>query len=184
MRRVLDLGAGTGLMSEAVLSRYPGAEVVLLDGAAEMIEQARERLAGSAARRSSWPTCATQLPEGPFDAVVSALAIHHLEHDENRDLLGRVVQVLRPGGVYVNAEHVAGATPWLERTYRRLWRAACTAAGAGEEELASAEGRMEADRSVDVFTQLGWMSRGRIRGLRLLLQAAALRRARRAGCPD
>ncbi len=157
VRRVLDLGAGTGLMSEAVLARYPGAEVVLLDGAEEMIEQARERLT---ARQASFVVADLRdpLPEGPFDAVVSALAIHHLEHAENRDLLGRVVEVLRPGGVYVNAEHVAGATPWLERSYRRLWRAACTAAGAGEEELASAEGRMEADRSVDAFTQLGWMS--------------------------
>lgn len=157
VRRVLDLGAGTGLMSEAVLARYPGAEVVLLDGAEEMIEQARGRLTGT---QASFVVADLRepLPEGPFDAVVSALAIHHLEHAENRDLLGRVVQVLRPGGVYVNAEHVAGATPWLERSYRRLWRAACTAAGAGEEELASAEGRMEADRSVDAFTQLGWMS--------------------------
>jgi tRNA (cmo5U34)-methyltransferase len=158
VRRVLDLGAGTGLMSEAVLSRYPEAELVLVDGAAEMIEQARERLAAADATFVV-ADLREKLPDGPFDAVVSALAIHHLEHRDNRDLLGRVVDVLRPGGVFVNAEHVAGATPWLERTYRRLWRAACTAAGAGEDEIASAEQRMEADRSADVATQLGWMGK-------------------------
>jgi len=156
VRRVLDLGAGTGLMSEAVLSRYPDAEVVLLDGAAEMLEHARERLAGA---RASFLVAdlRDELPDGPFDAVVSALAIHHLEHDENRDLLRRVVQVLRPGGAYVNAEHVAGATPWLEATYRRLWRRACLAKGAAEHEVESAVLRMEEDRSTDVLTQLGWM---------------------------
>lgn len=156
VRRVLDLGAGTGLMSEAVLSRYPDAEVVLLDGAAEMLEHARERLAGA---RASFLVAdlRDELPDGPFDAVVSALAIHHLEHDENRDLLRRVVQVLRPGGAYVNAEHVAGATPWLEATYRRLWRGACLAKGAAEHELDSAVLRMGEDRSTDVLTQLDWM---------------------------
>ena len=156
VRRVLDLGAGTGLMSEAVLSRYPDAEVVLLDGAAEMLEHARERLAGA---RASFVVAdlRDELPDGPFDAVVSALAIHHLEHDQNRDLLRRVVRVLRPGGTYVNAEHVAGATPWLERTYRRLWRDACLAKGASQHEIESAVQRMQADRSTDVATQLGWM---------------------------
>jgi tRNA (cmo5U34)-methyltransferase len=156
VRRVLDLGAGTGLMSEAVLSRHPDAELVLIDGASEMLDQARDRLAGADATFVV-ADLREKLPEGPFDAVVSALAIHHLEHAENRDLLARIVPALRPGGVFVNAEHVAGATPWLERTYRRLWRASCTAAGADEDEIASAERRMQADRSADVATQLGWM---------------------------
>ncbi len=156
IERVLDLGAGTGLMSEAVLARYPDAELVLLDGAAEMLEQARERLAGP---NASFVVAdlRDELPAGPFDAVVSALAIHHLKHAENRRLLGRVLASLRPGGVYVNAEHVAGPTVRLELTYRRLWSEACTAAGASEEEIVSAVRRMEADRSVDVATQLGWM---------------------------
>ena len=156
IERVLDLGAGTGLMSEAVLTRYPGAEVVLLDGAAEMLDQARERLAGVEAS-FVLADLRDELPAGPFDAIVSALAIHHLEHPENRRLLGRIAGALRPGGVYVNAEHVAGPTPWLERNYRRLWSEACAAAGASGAEIASAVGRMEADRSADVVTQLGWM---------------------------
>ena len=156
IERVLDLGAGTGLMSEAVLARYPGTEIVLLDGAAAMLDQARERLVGANASFVV-SDLRDELPAGPFDAVVSALAIHHLEHPENRRLLARITAALRPGGAYVNAEHVAGPTPWLERTYRHLWSDACSAAGASEEEIASAVARMEADRSVDVTTQLGWM---------------------------
>jgi tRNA (cmo5U34)-methyltransferase len=158
VHRMLDLGAGTGLMSEAVLSRYPDAEIVLLDGAPEMLDQARARLA-SAHTTFVVADLREQLPAGPFDAVVSALAIHHLEHPDNRALLDRVAAALRPGGVFVNAEHVAGATPWLDAAYRRLWRAACTTAGAAEDQIAGAERRMEADRSADVATQLGWMRR-------------------------
>jgi tRNA (cmo5U34)-methyltransferase len=157
IRRVLDLGAGTGLMSAAVLERYPDAELVLLDGAAQMLQHARERLTGRAVT-TIVADLRDELPAGPFDAVVSGLAIHHLEHPEQRRLFERVREALRPEGVFVNAEHVAGPTPWLEVTYRRLWREACKAAGAGEEEIASAEGRMEMDRSVDIATALESMA--------------------------
>jgi tRNA (cmo5U34)-methyltransferase len=157
MRRVLDLGAGTGLMSAAVLDRYPEAELTLVDGAAEMLSQARDRLPARSVT-TVVGDLREELPEGPFDAVVSALAIHHLEHPAKRDLFARVHGLLRPGGAFVNAEHVAGPSPWLEGVYRSLWRRACTAAGAGEGEIADAEGRMEMDRSTDVGTQLGWMA--------------------------
>jgi tRNA (cmo5U34)-methyltransferase len=156
IQRVLDLGAGTGLMSEAVLSRHPEAEMVLVDGAAEMVEQAPARL-GEESIRTIVADMRDPLPGGPFDAVVSALAIHHLEHPDKQDLYRRIHAVLRPGGVFVNAEHVAGPTAWLERTYRRLWREACLAAGASETEVADAERRMAMDRSTDIATQLGWM---------------------------
>ena len=157
VERVLDLGAGTGLMSEALLARYPDAQVVLLDGAAEMLEVATERLA-SGSVTTIVADLRDELPEGPFDAVVSALAIHHLEHPDKRDLYVRIRERLRPEGAFVNAEHVAGPTPWLEAAYRRLWREACRAAGANEQEIAAAEGRMEMDRSIDIATQLGWMA--------------------------
>jgi tRNA (cmo5U34)-methyltransferase len=162
VRRVLDLGAGTGLMSAAVLARHPEAEVVLIDGSGEMLEQARERLP----QRSSTTVVADlrdALPDGPFDAVVSALAIHHLEDADKRELFARVHQALRPGGVFVNAEHVSGPGRWLTGHYRSMWCAACRAVGASEQEIADAEGRMRSDRCVDVATQLAWMGEAGLR---------------------
>jgi tRNA (cmo5U34)-methyltransferase len=162
IRRVLDLGAGTGLMAAAVIARYPQVELVLLDGAEEMLEQARERLHASAIT-TVVADMRERLPEGPFDAVVSALAIHHLEDDDKRKLFARVHGVLRPGGAFVNAEHVTGPSGWLGGVYRGMWREACRAAGAGEDEIAAAETRMQTDRCVEVATQLEWM---RAAGLR------------------
>ncbi len=157
VRRVLDLGAGTGLMSGAVLEAFPVAQLVLLDGAAAMLAEARERLPERSITTLE-ADLRDPLPAGPFDAVVSALAIHHLEDADKRRLFDRIGRVLRPGGVFVNAEHVGGPTPWLERTYRELWREACRAAGASEAEIGAAEGRMETDRLSDVHSQLGWMA--------------------------
>jgi tRNA (cmo5U34)-methyltransferase len=139
-----------------VLARYPDVELVLVDGAAEMIAQARERLPVGLAS-TVVADLRDALPEGPFDAVVSALAIHHLEDPDKRDLLARVHDALRPGGVFVNAEHVTGPSAWLAGAYSSMWRAACRAAGAGEDEIADAEVRMQTDRCVDAGTQIKWM---------------------------
>jgi tRNA (cmo5U34)-methyltransferase len=98
--RVLDLGTGTGETLAAVLARYPGAHAVGVDKSAPMLEPARARLAG-------WPVelvvaeLADPPPPGPFDLVVSALAVHHLEGPDKAALFVRVAEVLRPGGRFV-----------------------------------------------------------------------------------
>jgi tRNA (cmo5U34)-methyltransferase len=163
VRRVLDLGAGTGLLSEAVLARYPDVELVLLDGAGEMLERARERLPAGSTTTAVGDLRAA-LPEGPFDAVVSALAIHHLEDSDKRALFARVHDVLAPGGVFVNAEQVLAPTSWLQEREREMWREACRAAGASEAEVSGAELRMEHDRCSEVRSQLEWMGAAGLRG--------------------
>ena len=60
-------------------------------------------------------------------------------------------------------EHVTGASGWLEDAYRGLWRRACLSAGASEQEIVAAEGRMEMDRSSDIGTQLRWMAEAGLR---------------------
>jgi len=154
--RVLDLGAGTGLFTERVLGLYAGAHVVLLDAAEEMLRQAVERLE-PASIEIRCQDLREELPAGSFDAVVSALAIHHLEDDAKRDLLTRAHTTLRPGGVFVNADQVAAPTPWLTDVYDRVWRRQCQMLGATDAELAAADARMSFDRCADATTQLGWM---------------------------
>ena len=154
VERVLDIGAGTGFMSEAVLGANPSAQLVLLDGSAEMLAQASERLPRAEIVQGDMRE---GLPDGPFDAVVSSLAIHHLEHDEQARLYEAAAERLRPGGVFVNAEHILERTPWLEQTGRARWRAAAAAAGASEAELDASDGRMELNRCATVQQCLGWL---------------------------
>jgi tRNA (cmo5U34)-methyltransferase len=154
--RVLDLGAGTGLLSAAVLDAFPGVRLDLLDGSEPMLREARERL-GAATGEVHVADMAGELPSGPYDAVVSALAIHHLQHADKRALFRHVGDRLRPGGVFVNAEQVAGPTDALTQVYERMWARDCTALGASEAELDGARERMRHDRCADVETQLGWL---------------------------
>jgi tRNA (cmo5U34)-methyltransferase len=154
-RRVLDLGAGTGLLAARVRAAHPAAELVLVDGAPAMLEQARAQLGPAITTHVADLT--DPLPDGPFDAVVSALAIHHLDDGAKQELLRRVCAALPPMGVFVNAEQVAGPTPCFDRRYRDWHEAAARALGTTAEEWAAAEERMAHDRCSDVESQLRWL---------------------------
>ena len=154
-RRVLDLGAGTGALSVLVAERCPEAELVLLDGAPTMLDQARERLG----ERATYVVgdLRDPLPDGPWEAIVSALAIHHLADDDKRALLRRVAEALPLGGVFVNAEQIAGATHHDDAAHRAHHEAHARAAGVADEEWAAAQERMTHDRCATADDQLQWL---------------------------
>jgi tRNA (cmo5U34)-methyltransferase len=156
MRRVLDLGAGTGLLSAEIVRAFPAVSIDLLDGSEPMLAEARERL-GAAMGAAHVADMAGPLPAGPFDAVVSAMAIHHLEHADKRALMARAFDLLRPGGVFVNAEQVSAAAPEMTEIYQARWEEECRALGATGGELADTRERMRHDRCTDVETQLRWL---------------------------
>lgn len=83
--RVLDLGIGTGETSRRLLSAYPDARVTGLDANPEMVFRARELLDDVRLARMEDP-----LPDGPWDLVISALSVHLLDEDQERDLFRRV----------------------------------------------------------------------------------------------
>lgn len=70
--RVLDLGAGTGLLTAVLAERLPGAELTLLDEAPGMLAQARQRLARLADRLHVIEgDLLDAMPDGPFDVIAS-----------------------------------------------------------------------------------------------------------------
>ena len=156
VERVLDLGAGTGLLTGFVRATYPEAELTLLDGAAPMLDRARATL-GDERTRYVVGDLADPLPDGPWDAIVSALAIHHLDHAAKRELFARVRDGLRVGGVFVDAEQVLGSSPAWTAHHAAWHEAAARAAGSDDAEWAGALERMRADRCAGVEEQLGWV---------------------------
>jgi SAM-dependent methyltransferase len=144
-RRILDLGTGDGRL--LALLRIDRREMlgVGLDFSEPMLKAARERFADDEGIELVEHDLAGALPAlGRFDAVVSSMAIHHLEHERKRSLYSEVFDLLEPGGVFVNFEHVASPT-------HRLHRAFFEAIG---EPL---EHEDPSDRLLDVESQLGWL---------------------------
>ncbi len=155
--RILDLGAGTGLLSAAVLEKLPRAELLLVDHSERMLAQAVQRFGNQERVSTRIGDLGDPLPEGPFDAVMSGLAIHHLPHEGKRDLFGRIRRALRPGGVFVNVEQVLAPTTALEAMYDRQHETHVLDANTPPDEWAAGRERMKHDICVDVETQLGWL---------------------------
>jgi len=150
---VLDLGTGTGALAAMVADAYPEAQLTLLDGAPAMIEKAAAKL-GARAAAALVQDFGDPLPAGPFDAIVSSLAIHHLDDAGKGSLYSRAHASLRPGGTFVNAEQVLGETPMLDALLWRWHEREARALGATDEEWAAALKRMTHDRCAPVSTNL------------------------------
>jgi tRNA (cmo5U34)-methyltransferase len=97
---ILDLGTGTGETLSRVLPLHPSARAVGVDESAGMLAVAREELDGYDLTLRVGDL-GSPLPAGPFDLVVSALAIHHLDGPGKALLFARVADALRPGGRFV-----------------------------------------------------------------------------------
>ena len=122
LSRVLDVGTGDGRMIALIREGRSGVEAVGIDFSPPMLAAARERFDGAA-----WIVehdLAEPLPElGSFDAVVSSLAIHHLPDERKRSLYAELFDLIAPGGVFLNLEHVASATPALHAEFLGIFGA-------------------------------------------------------------
>ncbi|MEW6269788.1 MAG: class I SAM-dependent methyltransferase [Thermodesulfobacteriota bacterium] len=169
--RVLDLGAGTGMLAEQVARAFPRARFTLVDVAERMLAIARRRFAAESERFTFLVADLAALDLPPRQHVVtSALAIHHLEDDDKRRLFARVHAALEPGGVFVNAEQVLGPTAETERAWHDAWLARARAAGVAEVDLAAALARMTADRAAPLAEQLAWLRDAGFRDVRCAFQ--------------
>lgn len=120
--RVIDLGCGDGFLARAVLSEFPMAHALLIDHSEPMLRRAHETMSPFSGRHeirhgSMSEPLPPQVGEDPLDLIVSGYAIHHLPTARKRSLYGEVFSLLAPGGLFVNVEHVASATPELEAVH-------------------------------------------------------------------
>jgi tRNA (cmo5U34)-methyltransferase len=100
---ILELGIGTGETTRRILASHPDARLVAIDSSEEMLGHARAAFPGADLRLARLQD---PLPDGPFDLVVSALAVHHLDGPGKQDLFRRVAAALLPGGTFVLADVV------------------------------------------------------------------------------
>lgn len=118
--RFLDLGTGDGRLIALLRGAHPEAHALGLDSSEPMLSAARQRFGTDPAVELRPHDLRDPLPEdGPFDAIVSGLAIHHLEDDRKRDLFAEIHGLLAPSGVFANLDLVAAPTAELHERFRR-----------------------------------------------------------------
>lgn len=143
--RILDLGCGDGRLLALLLERFPHAKGIAVDFSPTMLERARLRFTGDKRVEVREHNLDNPLPKlGPFDAVVSSFAIHHVTDERKRELYSEVFGLLVPAGVFCNLEHVSSPTPRLHAQFL---------AALGK----SLESEDPSNKLLDVETQLGWL---------------------------
>ncbi|MEO0828800.1 MAG: class I SAM-dependent methyltransferase [Cyanobacteria bacterium J06642_9] len=114
VRRILDLGTGSGRLLSLLKIERPQADSVALDFSPTMLKTVRQTFADDPTVQVIDHNLEAPLPNlGQFDAVVSSFAIHHLAHDRKRSLYGEIFNCLEPGGIFCNLEHVDSPTSRL-----------------------------------------------------------------------
>ena len=172
---VLDLGCGDGFWLQTIMQRFPVSRAVALDGSPAMLERAEIRfqdlglfsdLIQYVEADFNNPAWRSSLPEGLFEVVISGFAIHHSEDDRKRTLYEDIFYLLNPGGLFINVEHVASATPLGEALFEDAYAETVGRFRQAEgEEISLDEVRAEirnrpdkaANRLAPLETQLKWL---------------------------
>jgi tRNA (cmo5U34)-methyltransferase len=156
---ILDVGAGTGLLSAFLLEKFPDARLTLMDISENMLDMARKRFATRP--ETKYVVCDYSSSElgGPYDIVCSALSIHHLAPEDKRQLFGRIYRALKPGGVFVNADQAEGETPYFSQRYLDYWNDFLRSGPMTQAQHAEILKRRDTlDRNEKLSVQLSWLA--------------------------
>ena len=159
-KRILDLGTGDGRLIKLIKSKKQQQlsassstslssltpEITVVDVSPTMLEKVRMYFKNDNNVRIiehdlSYPISNTKI-ERQFDAIISGLAIHHLTHERKYSLYKEVYDLLKPGGVFCNLDHVASPTPSLHKQF--LAKTVC-------------KKEDKSNKLLDVQTQLMWL---------------------------
>jgi len=155
--KVLDLGAGTGILSALILEAFPQAKVLAFDMAENMLKICQTNLSAFQERLT--------LQQGNFaeddfgngyDLVVSSLAIHHLDGARKQTLFKKLFQSMNSGEILLIRDIVTGGTPRLTEQYEQLWRQYMK--DSGEDDKIWFQKYLEEDIPSSIEEQTKWLA--------------------------
>lgn len=158
-KRILDLGAGTGLLSYFWYRHFPASEYVLVDIAEDMLEAARKRFAGIDTVSYQAADYSRELPAQDFDAIVSALSIHHLENGDKEKLFERIYDKLPEGGLFVNYDQFCAGQADMDDWFDSYWESQLAESGLTEHDIALWKERRKLDRECSVEEETEMLGR-------------------------
>jgi len=154
---ILDVGAGTGLLSAFLMERYPEASFTLIDISEKMLDMAKERFRSNSEVKYIAADYSKYNFTEKYDMVVSALSIHHLEDEEKREFYKRSYSILKENGIFINADQVHGETPFIDNLNKATWRQYVENSGLTEEEIKAGYERTKLDKDIKLDQQLDWL---------------------------
>lgn len=153
-KNVLDLGAGTGLLTYYWFKECKNPEYVLVDIADEMLDISRKRFAGLANIQHQVLDYTVQFPVGKFDTIISALSIHHLDDIQKNKLFQRVYETLPVGGVFVNYDQFCAGTPMMDKWFDSYWEKQLYRSGLTDRDIELWKERRKLDKECSVDKEI------------------------------
>lgn len=153
-KRVLDLGAGTGLLTYYWLKECKTADYVLVDIADKMLNVSRERFARLKNIHYEILDYTKQLPEEDFDAVISALSIHHLDEKQKSDLFQKIYKKLPSGGIFVNYDQFCAGTQMMNQWFDSYWEKQLYHSGLTDRDIEQWKERRKLDKECSVEEEI------------------------------
>jgi SAM-dependent methyltransferase len=120
--RILDVGAGYGALTQFLLNYFPKATAICQDGSKEMAKLGQERMKQLKGRfdyvlcdfsKSGW----TETLTGPFEAVVSSIAIHNVSPKIIERIYSDIFPLVKSSGCFINFDR---ERPRLEEQFQWL----------------------------------------------------------------
>lgn len=121
IRSILDLGAGTGLLSKYLLDNYPEARFSLVDVSDKMLEIAKQRFTSMKNFEFIVSDYSKELPSATYDLIASALSIHHLNADEKTRLYSSIYNRLNESGLFLNLDQFNATDKIVNDYYNNWW---------------------------------------------------------------
>ncbi len=120
--RIIDLGCGTGTIAKLLADKFPNSKIVCLDIASKMIEIAKYKLCDHKNTEFIVGDFSKIDFKEKFDVVVSSLALHHIESDEEKkEFYTRIFKILNNSGQFINADVVLATTNYQQDTNMNRW---------------------------------------------------------------
>ncbi len=154
---ILDIGAGTVLVSEFLIKKFPLSKFTLIDLSDEMLSIAKLRFK----EHSNFKYIIAdyfkfQFTES-YDIIVSGLSIHHLEDYEKKALYNKIYSLLSHGGIFINGDQFLSRSLNGEYNYQKAWKEKIENSDLSEDEKKGAYQRMLFDKPATVDNNLKWL---------------------------
>ena len=157
--KILDLGAGTGLLTAALFKKYPRGDFTLIDFSEEMLSLARKRFDDNHNFKYIHDDYLKADFKESFDIIVSSLSIHHIENQHKKFLYSKIFKILNNGGIFLNADQVLAPSSENEHIYQRNWYKKIEEGNLKHDEKAIIIDRMKFDKPATLKNNIKWLEK-------------------------
>lgn len=156
---IVDLGAGTGLLTSFFFRYFSDSEYVLADIASEMLDIAKKRFDNLPNIKYEICDYSEKFPKEKADLVISALSIHHLENGDKQNLFNSVYEHLENEGLFVNYDQFCAEDSLINDKIEKYWIDGIKSSGISKEEYDRWIERKKLDRECSVKKEISWLKK-------------------------